>query len=68
MDGTRQRKEVYGEKKEKKNKVEEIQIANLARSSQAIKQKKFSELTLRLSEASQATTITMTKSRVIDEQ
>ena len=36
-DGTRQRKEVYGEKKEKKNKVEEIQIANLARSSQAIK-------------------------------
>ena len=31
-DGTRQRKEVYGEKREKnkKNKVEEIQLANLA--------------------------------------
>ena len=29
-DGTRQRKEVYGEKKkETKNKVEEIQLANL---------------------------------------
>ena len=32
MDGTRQRKEVYGEKKKekkKKNKVEEIQLASL---------------------------------------
>ena len=37
MDGKRQRKEVYGEKQEKKknNKVEEIQLANLARPSQA---------------------------------
>ena len=32
MDGTRQRKEVYGEKKEeeKKNKVEEFHLVNLA--------------------------------------
>ena len=29
MDGTHQRKEVYGEKKKKKNKVEEIQLTNL---------------------------------------
>ena len=36
MDGKRQRKEVYGEAKKKKNKVEEIQPANLARPSQAI--------------------------------
>ena len=31
MDGKRQRKEVHGEKRKKKNKVEEIQLANLAR-------------------------------------
>ena len=30
MDGTYQRKEVYREKKEKKNIVEEFQLANLA--------------------------------------
>ena len=35
MDGKRQQKEVYREKK-KKNKVEEIQLANLPRPSQAI--------------------------------
>ena len=47
-DGKRQRKEVYGEKRKKKNNVEEIQLANFVRPSQAKMQPGSIRSTLRV--------------------